>query len=135
MEAWTELIYRLFRFGHRNMVAKKSGPEGRVELQNIKAIIERPVEEADEILRAVRIQPAEVSGLPAAHSWIRTSQQILLTRTEIDCEATSQSRFARNRRAAAEGEAGIAPRLYRVVGQRARPAGGNGHALLRVGVL
>ena len=51
MEAWTELIFRLFRFGHRNMVAKKSGPEGRVELQNIKAIIERPVEEADEILR------------------------------------------------------------------------------------
>jgi thymidylate synthase len=51
MEAWTELIFRLFRFGHRNMVAKKSGPEGRVELQNIKAIIERPVEEADEILQ------------------------------------------------------------------------------------
>jgi thymidylate synthase len=51
MEAWIELIFRLFRFGHRNMVAKKSGPEGRVELQNIKAIIERPVEEADEILQ------------------------------------------------------------------------------------
>jgi len=51
MEAWSELIFRLFRFGHRNMVAKKSGPEGRVELQNIKAIIERPVEEADEILQ------------------------------------------------------------------------------------
>jgi len=51
MEAWTELIFRLFRFGHRNMVAKKSGPEGRVELQNIKAIIEKPVEEADEILQ------------------------------------------------------------------------------------
>jgi thymidylate synthase len=26
MEAWSELIFRLFRFGHRNMVAKKSGP-------------------------------------------------------------------------------------------------------------
>ena len=51
MEAWSELIFRLFRFGHRNMVAKKSGPEGRVELQNIKAIIERPVEEPDEILQ------------------------------------------------------------------------------------
>jgi thymidylate synthase len=51
MEAWSELIFRLFRFGHRNMVAKKSGPEGRVELQNIKAIIERPIEEADEILQ------------------------------------------------------------------------------------
>ena len=51
MEAWIELIFRLFRFGHRNMVAKKSGPEGRVELQNIKAIIERPAEEADETLQ------------------------------------------------------------------------------------
>jgi thymidylate synthase len=51
MEAWSELIFRLFRFGHRNMVAKKSGPEGRVELQNIKAIIENPQEEPDEILR------------------------------------------------------------------------------------
>jgi thymidylate synthase len=33
------------------MVAKKSGPEGRVELQNIKAIIENPSEEPDEILQ------------------------------------------------------------------------------------
>ncbi len=51
MEAWSELIFRLFRFGHRNIVAKKSGPEGRVELQNIKAIIENPHEEPDEILQ------------------------------------------------------------------------------------
>ena len=51
MEAWSEIIFRLFRFGHRTMVAKKSGPEGRVELQNIKAIVERPQEEADEVLQ------------------------------------------------------------------------------------
>lgn len=51
MEAWSELIFRLFRFGYRNMVAKKSGPEGRVELQNIKVIIENPREEPDEILQ------------------------------------------------------------------------------------
>ena len=51
MEAWTEIIFRLFRFGHRNMVAKKSGPEGRVELQNIKAIIEQPTEEPDDVLQ------------------------------------------------------------------------------------
>jgi len=51
MEAWAEIIFRLFRFGHRNMVAKKSGPEGRVELQNIKAIVENPREEPDEILQ------------------------------------------------------------------------------------
>ena len=68
MEAWSEIIFRLFRFGHRNMVAKKSGPEGRVELQNIKAIIENPQEEPDEVLAAVRLQPGEVSGLSAAHS-------------------------------------------------------------------
>ena len=51
MEAWTELIFRLFRFGHRNVVAKKSGPEGRVELQNIKIIVEKPQEEPDEVLQ------------------------------------------------------------------------------------
>jgi thymidylate synthase len=51
MEAWTELIFRLVRFGHRNTVAKKSGPEARVELQNIKIIIEQPREEPDEILQ------------------------------------------------------------------------------------
>ncbi len=51
MEAWSELIFRLFRFGHRNIVAKKSGPEGRVELQNVKIVVERPVEEPDEVLR------------------------------------------------------------------------------------
>jgi thymidylate synthase len=51
MEAWSELIFRLFRFGHRNIVAKKSGPEGRVELQNIKIIVENPREESDEILQ------------------------------------------------------------------------------------
>jgi thymidylate synthase len=51
MEAWSELIFRLYRFGHRNMVAKKGTQEGRVELQNVKIIVERPVEESDEILR------------------------------------------------------------------------------------
>jgi thymidylate synthase len=51
MEAWTELIFRLFRFGHRNIVAKKSGPEGRVELQNIKIVVENPREEPDEVLQ------------------------------------------------------------------------------------
>jgi len=51
MEAWSELIFRLFRFGHRNMVAKKGTQEGRVELQNVKVIVERPVEEPDERLK------------------------------------------------------------------------------------
>jgi len=51
MEAWSELIFRLVRFGHRNTVAKKSGPESRLELQNLKIIIEQPREEADDILQ------------------------------------------------------------------------------------
>jgi thymidylate synthase len=51
MEAWSELIFRLVRFGHRNTVAKRSGPESRLELQNLKIIIEQPREEADEILQ------------------------------------------------------------------------------------
>ena len=51
MEAWSELIFRLFRFGHRNMVAKKGTQEGRVELQNVKVIVEQPREETDEVLK------------------------------------------------------------------------------------
>ena len=51
MEAWSELIFRLHRFGHRNMVAKKGAQEGRVELQNVKAIVSRPFEESDEVLK------------------------------------------------------------------------------------
>jgi thymidylate synthase len=62
MEAWSEIIFRLFRFGHRNMVAKKSGPEGRVELQNIKAIIENPCEEPDEILQQYGFSLAKFQG-------------------------------------------------------------------------
>lgn len=50
MEAWSELVFRLFRFGHRNQVAKRSGPEDRVELQNVKIVIEQPAEEPDAIL-------------------------------------------------------------------------------------
>jgi thymidylate synthase len=51
MEAWSELIFRLYRFGHRNMVAKKGTQEGRVELQNVKIVVERPREESDATLR------------------------------------------------------------------------------------
>ncbi len=52
MEAWSELIFRLYRFGHRNIVAKRTGPEGRIELQNVKIVVEDPREEPDEILRS-----------------------------------------------------------------------------------
>ena len=50
MEAWSELIFRLYRFGHRNMVAKKGTLEGRTELQNVKVIVEEPAEESAETL-------------------------------------------------------------------------------------
>jgi thymidylate synthase len=51
MEAWSELIFRLYRFGHRTIVAKKGAEEGRVELQNVKIVVENPVEESDETLQ------------------------------------------------------------------------------------
>ena len=50
MEAWKELIFRLYRFGHRNIVAKSSGPETRIELLNVHVVVERPVEESEEVL-------------------------------------------------------------------------------------
>ncbi len=52
MEAWSELIFRLYRFGHRNMVAKKGTVEGRVELQNVKIVVTKPLEEPDAALQA-----------------------------------------------------------------------------------
>lgn len=62
MEAWAELIFRLYRFGHRNLVAKKGAAEGRVELQNVKAIVERPVEESAETLQAYGFSLAKFRG-------------------------------------------------------------------------
>ncbi len=62
MEAWSELIFRLFRFGHRNMVAKKGTQEGRVELQNVKVIVEQPREESDDILKQYGFGLAKFQG-------------------------------------------------------------------------
>ena len=45
MEAWAELVFRLYRFGYRNKVAKKGATEERVELLNVKVVIDNPVEE------------------------------------------------------------------------------------------
>lgn len=50
IEAWIELVFRLYRFGHRNNVGKSSGSESRTELQNVKVVIENPVEESEELL-------------------------------------------------------------------------------------
>jgi len=62
MEAWSELIFRLYRFGHRNMVAKKGTKEGRVELQNVKIIVEKPVEESDATLQQYGFSLAKFQG-------------------------------------------------------------------------
>jgi thymidylate synthase len=62
MEAWSELIFRLYRFGHRNLVAKKGTQEGRVELQNVKIIVEKPVEESDAALQQYGFSLAKFQG-------------------------------------------------------------------------
>src|ERR1035438_1053577 len=55
LDAWRELIFRLFRFGHRNKVAKH-GADGqptqseRIELQNVKVVVEDPRAETDDAL-------------------------------------------------------------------------------------
>jgi thymidylate synthase len=62
MEAWAELIFRLYRFGHRNTVAKKGTLEGRMELQNVKIIVQEPVEESDETLQQYGFSLAKFQG-------------------------------------------------------------------------
>ena len=52
MEAWSELIFRLYRFGHRNKIAKKTGEEVRIELLNTHVVVSEPFEETAECLFA-----------------------------------------------------------------------------------
>lgn len=47
LEAWEELVFRLVRFGHRNALKKGE----RIELQNVKVVIEEPDEESDDRVR------------------------------------------------------------------------------------
>ncbi len=49
-EAWRELIFRLYRFGHRTTITKSSGPEQRIELPNVRVVVEDPSEESKEIV-------------------------------------------------------------------------------------
>lgn len=51
MEAWRELVFRLYRFGHRNTVQKSSGPEQRIELLNVHVVVENPSEESEDVLQ------------------------------------------------------------------------------------
>ncbi|HTU47199.1 MAG TPA: thymidylate synthase [Bryobacteraceae bacterium] len=46
VEAWRELIFRLVRFGHRSKLRKGD----KIELQNVKVVIEEPVEEDQQTL-------------------------------------------------------------------------------------
>jgi len=46
LDAWEELIFRLVRFGHRNRLKKGE----RIELQNVKIVVEQPQEEAEQHL-------------------------------------------------------------------------------------
>jgi thymidylate synthase len=46
IEAWQELIFRLVRFGHRSKLRKGE----KIELQNVKAVVEEPVEDDQSVL-------------------------------------------------------------------------------------
>lgn len=53
LEAWEELIFRLIRFGHRNRLKKGE----RIELQNVKVVIEQSVEDSDERIQDFGFDP------------------------------------------------------------------------------
>lgn len=52
MDAWSELIFRLYRFGHRNTITKSTGKETRIELLNTHVVVQEPFEETTECLSA-----------------------------------------------------------------------------------
>ncbi|MBF0107639.1 MAG: hypothetical protein HQL76_00490 [Magnetococcales bacterium] len=47
MEAWRELIFRIYRFGHR---VDLGGGEERIELQSVKVTVGQPLEESEAVL-------------------------------------------------------------------------------------
>lgn len=53
LEAWRELVYRLVRFGHRSALKKGE----RIELQNVKVVIQEPIEDSDETVSAHGFDP------------------------------------------------------------------------------
>lgn len=53
LEAWRELVFRLVRFGHRNALKKGA----RIELQNVKVVIQEPTEDSDEALVELGFDP------------------------------------------------------------------------------
>lgn len=53
LEAWLELVFRLVRFGHRTTLKKGS----RIELQNVKVIIQEPIEDPDSAISELGFDP------------------------------------------------------------------------------
>lgn len=53
--AWRELVYRLVRFGHRNTLKKGS----RIELQNVKVVIQEPIEDPDDTIAELGFDPTQ----------------------------------------------------------------------------
>lgn len=56
LEAWLDLVYLLTRFGRR--VTLKKGE--RLELQNVRVVVEKPQEEEPEKLKALNLDPGKV---------------------------------------------------------------------------
>ncbi len=55
LEAWKELIFRLHRFGHT--VTLGGGKGERIELQNVKVVVEEPYREPEESLKRYGFSP------------------------------------------------------------------------------
>ena len=56
LEAWQELLFVISRFGHPVKLAKGE----RLELQNLKVVVEQPAFEPDEALRACHFDPIKL---------------------------------------------------------------------------
>ena len=56
LEAWQELLFVISRFGHPVKLAKGE----RLELQNLKVVVNRPVFESEEALRQRRFDPEKL---------------------------------------------------------------------------
>lgn len=71
--AWKELIFRLYRFGVQTQLSKGS----RIELQNVKVILDSPMEESEEILKMHGFE---------RHQFLRYQQNILSPDRPVDQE-------------------------------------------------
>jgi thymidylate synthase len=80
LDAWEELIFRLVRFGYRNKLKKGE----RIELQNVKVVIQNPVEEPEEFL--------ETFGF-SAHHFEKYQQDILQAEKAPDISYTYGNRL------------------------------------------